>query len=145
MTSEDFIRLLKLRGGYEAVNHTASAAQLRILGRVYKEALPTWQITMDRLLAFEESAPWNVDISKQYFRRGGKVMYGWRLIFQAENIEATLDNIATVINAAPRAKTVVNEQALPGVKGDRNVPAGRRGKGAQGVLSAKVGAAAVPR
>jgi hypothetical protein len=82
-----------------------------------------------------------VDISKQYFLRNERVLFGWRLIFQGEGVAEHLPKICEAVSNAPRAKAVVEEQPLAGARGDRNAPRG--GKGAQGVLGAVVGPMAI--
>jgi hypothetical protein len=84
-----------------------------------------------------------VDISKQYFLRNDQVVFGWRLIFQGDLVTNMADMVQSIINA-PRPRAILEEQALPGVRGDRNSP-GASGKGAQGVLKAAVGPMAVAK
>ena len=128
------------RAGFETVSETATDQQLRVIGRVSQQGMPNWLIVIQQLLLNQEDAPWNVDISKQYFLRGGKVLYGWRLIFQGEELESYLDQIIEIVHGSPHAKRTVDEVPLVGCSPDRNVP--KRGKGAQGVLGAVVGPAA---
>lgn len=150
MTLNEFINALKMKGGFETVNHTSTPGQIRLLGRVSKEYTPGWLIVVQQLLLRSGHGGWTIDVSKQYFLRGDKVMFAWRIIIQvagatAENTaESRLGEVAEVIGNSPKPRVVVMEEPLPGVKGDRNiVSANSRGKGAQGVLNAKVGPSAV--
>lgn len=142
MQAEDLLHRLQVRGGFEAVNHSTKNTQLRILGRVPPQSMDGWLIIVQRLLMASGKSNWTVDISKPYFLKNGKVVYGWRLIFQGEEIWNQLDDIAQLIFNSPRPKKILDEQPLPGVSGDRNVPSAS-GKGAQGVLRAAVGPVAV--
>ena len=145
MNAESTLNLLsKLqgRGGFDVVNNTATATQVRLMGRVPKAAMAGWLILVQRLLMRADGAAWSVDISKQYFIRNGQVVFGWRLIFQGPQLESHLGNIEQTIVNAPRARAFVDEQALAGARPDRNSP-NAKGKGAQGVLKAAVGPQAV--
>ena len=145
MNITEFINALKMKGGFETVNHTISPSQIRILGRVGKDYTPGWYLIVRQLLTQSGRDGWTIDISKQYFLRGDKVMFAWRIILQvadskAGTVESRLLEVMTIIGSAPKPKVVIMEEPLPGVRGDRNVAsAGSRGKGAQNSLSAKVG------
>jgi hypothetical protein len=144
MKPDDLIRTLQMRGGFELVNQQASANQLRLLGRVSRQASNGWLLVLRQLLRAADRSPWSIDISKQYFLREDKVMYGWRVIVQAEGVAQHYADVIKVIATTPRPRAIVDEQPLPGVRGDRNAPSvSNRGKGAQGSLSAVVGPMAV--
>lgn len=142
MNADGLILKLRERGGFEVVNQAPSASQLRLMGRVPKPAMPGWLIIVQRLLIQASKAAWSVDISKQYFLRNDQVVFGWRLIFQGQDLEQHLPAIGQVIVNAPRARAFVSEQILAGASPTRNEP-GPTGKGAQGVLKAAVGPQAV--
>lgn len=142
MQAEDLLHKLQVRGGFETVNHSTTGSQLRVLGRVPKESMNGWLIVIQRLLAAAERSPWNIDISKQYFLKNDRVVFGWRLIFQGEEIWNQIEALAQLVWNTPRPREIIDEQPLPGVRGDRNVPSAT-GKGAQGVLKAAVGPVAV--
>ncbi len=140
MTLEDLVRMLQMRGGFEVVNHQAAPNQLRLLGRVRNPSMDAWILVVNQLKSVEESAPWSIDISKQYFRRGGKLMFAWRVILQAENVEQCYAHVAQSVSNSPRARTIIEEQPLPGARSDRNAPSvANRGKGAQSALKSTVG------
>jgi len=138
MTLEDLVQLLRARAGYETVNHQLSPNQLRLLGRVRKPAVDGWLLVVRNLVMAE--APWHIDISRHYFPRGGKLVYAWRIILQGESVEQHFHHVAQTVANSPRAHTIIEEQALPGARRDRNIPSiSNRGKGAQGSLKATVG------
>lgn len=140
MTLEGLIQMLQMRGGFETVNHQESPNQLRLLGRVRKPSVDGWLLVINQLKATEENVAWSIDISKQYFRRGGKLMFAWRLILQAEGVAQHYGHVAQSVGNSPRARTIIEEQALPGARSDRNAPSvASRGKGAQSALKSTVG------
>jgi len=132
---------LKMRSGYELVSCSEAPNQVRILGRVPGEMMDTWKVMMSALLDASERASWNIDISKQYFKRQGHLVFGWRIILQGQDVADRLLEVCEVVSNAPRAKVVVEEQRLYGASANRNAPRG--GKGAQGVLTAVVGPMAI--
>ena len=143
MQAEDLLHRLQVRGGFDTVNHGVTAKQLRVLGRVPRESMDGWLIIVQRLLRAAGSAQgWSIDVSKQYFLKNDRVVYGWRLIFQGAEVWEHLDDLVQIISNAPRPKVVLDEQPLGGARGDRNAPSAT-GKGAQGVLKAAVGPVAV--
>ncbi len=141
MNFAELVRVLKMRGGFDLVSQSVTENQLRILGRVPKDMMNAWLVVIHQLLGRSETASWSVDISKQYFLRNGKVLYGWRIIIQAQQVEGHLGAICEAISNTPRPKVIVEEQRLYGASSNRNSPKG--GKGAQGVLSAVVGPMAI--
>lgn len=142
---EEFERVLRLRGGFEAVDHQHSANQVRLLGRVRAPSTNSWLVVVHHLLSAADKADgWSVDISKQLFLRGGKVMFGWRLILQGTDIAERLTPIIQLIAASPRVRAIIEEQALPGASSSRNAPSlANGGKGAQSSLKSTVGPMAI--
>lgn len=137
----ELYQVLRARGGYEVVSRTEGPTQLRLLGRVPSELMDSWKVVMHHLLNLSERSSWSIDISKQYFLRHGKLVYGWRTIIQGPDVSSRLSEISDAIRNAPRAKVIIEEQRLVGVSANRNSPKG--GKGAQGVLTAVVGPMAI--
>lgn len=131
--------VLNQRAGFEVVNQTVTDNQIRVIHRVAKGGMPNWLMVMDCLIEASESAPWNIDLSKQYFRRASRLIYGWRFILQADNIVEHLPDVIAAIQRAPRARQIVDEQPLAGASTNRNSLT--RGKGAQNPLQARVGPA----
>lgn len=79
---------------------------------------------------------WDEHISKQYYLRNGKMIYGWNFIAQwesAEDKERVLAEISNLLRRAtqelPRSGTQLDSYPLVAKKG-RNVPATRNNKGA---------------
>lgn len=134
------------KAGFEVVSETPNPGQLRVVGRVPNARMSAWLLVINKLLSAADSAPWNVDISKQYFNRNGKTLYGWRLIFQGENIAESYDSIAAIVKSTPAAKSELTEVTLH-AGGQRNSL--NRGKGAQltesGGRGASVGPLAIAR
>lgn len=146
MKSEQISQILQnlhVRGGFEVVNKSAKDTQIRLMGRVPKQSMAGWLIIVQRLL-LASGAGWSADISKQYFLRNERVVFGWRVIFQGPELETHITAIEQVITNAPRARAVVDEVPLVGARASRNEP-GNTGKGAQGILKAAVGPMAVAK
>lgn len=141
MDLSELEQLLKMRGGFEAVNQVTGDNQIRMLGRVPNEMMKAWLVVIHQLLTLSNKSAWSADISKQYFLRGDRVLFAWRVIFQGEKIQEHLPAIAEVVTNSPRPRNTVEEQPLVGVSANRNSP--KSGKGAQGVLNAVVGPMAV--
>lgn len=119
---------------FECVSVTPEKNKVRLLGRVR----PTQNTGMllrviQRLLLAAESSEWNMDASKQYFMRGGRLTYGWRFIFQGENIETHLSSIITIINNTDKVVQQLTEVRLHGASPNRNMPTAG-GKGARPTL-----------
>jgi hypothetical protein len=138
MDQEQLYAALSKRAGFEVVNTTGSQTQLRVLGRVQgSENTARWLLVVERLLVKAAGAPWSIDISKQYFLRGEKLLYGWRVILQAPDLAPHFDAIVAAVNSTPARVAVVSDEVPLNASPNRN--ALRNGKGAQGVLTAVVG------
>ena len=141
MTLDDFVRALGTRIKYEVVQCTGGPKQIRLVGRVLPPDVPQWLEVVNRLL--QPNDGWAIDISKQYFLKAGKTVFGWRLILQGEDINSSLDSVLQTALSAPRVQVELDEYTLAGVGADRNAAsANSRGKGAQDVNKAVIGRAA---
>jgi hypothetical protein len=127
--AQALLNALHSRFGYEMRTHDVRPNQIRFLGKVPPEYSRNWVVGMRHLLLKSMASTWNFDLSRQYFLRGEQMVWGWRLIFQHEDIGSQVGDIITSINAAPRARFEVTEQRLPGVKGQRRTM-NAKGKGA---------------
>jgi len=127
--AQALLSALHSRFGFEMRTHDVRGNQIRFLGKVPPEFSRNWIVGIRHLLMKSLSSPWNLDVSRQYFLRGEQMVWGWRLIFQHDDINSHIADIITTISAAPRAKFEVTEQRLPGVKGQRRVM-NAKGKGA---------------
>lgn len=76
-------------------------------------------------------------MSKQYFLRGDKLVFGWRLILQGASLEEQLPVIVTTVSAIQRVQQSADEVPLYS-NPNRNTLSGT-GKGAQPMGSAVVG------
>lgn len=141
MDQEQLFTVLAKKAGFEVVNATGNQAQLRVLGRVQgSENTARWLLVVERLLMKAVGAPWNIDISKQYFLRGEKLLYGWRVILQSPDLTPHFSTIVSTVNSTPSRVAVVSDEIPLNANPNRN--ALRNGKGAQGVLTAIVGPSA---
>ena len=124
---------------FQVVQETPRKSQISIIGRVPKQGMDTWLFIIHHLILVTDSSPWSIDISKQYFNRGGKLMWGWRLIIQSGggDFETEVRDVINQIGASPKARPILQEQPLPG--GGRHSQGLQRGKGAQSVLNPIVG------
>jgi len=137
MNIADLLRTLGRKAGFELVEQTSTPGQLRLLGRIPLDRasvnMNNWLIVIRQLLSRSAEAEtlWKTDVSKHYFLLNGKVVYAWRVIFQADSVEAQLaDIIRTITEAPPSSRSELTEMALPGVTADRNsTVGGRRGAG----------------
>ena len=136
MTPEHLYAALNKKVGFEVVTHKIADNQIRLVGRSPSQTTGTWLRVIQNLLVYGDSAPWSVDVSKQYFMRGQKLMYGWRLIFQGEGVSQYLQHIIQVVNSTPEVQQQLMEVPLHTGR-DRNSL--RNGKGAQSVIGARVG------
>ena len=133
------IQTLSTRAGFDVVNQSVTDNQVRIIHRVAKEGMPNWLVVMQELLQASETAPWSVDLSKQYFLRNGRLIYGWRFILQAPDVLEHLDAVIKAVEKAPRARRIIEEQPLAGASAHRNTLV--RGRGAQSTLRSQTGPA----
>ena len=137
--------------GFQLVGETVGEKQLRLVGRVPQLQMPQWLKVLEALRPEDgapNALPWSVDISKQYFKKGGKTKYAWRLILQGENLVAHIAGIIAVVSAVDAVSTPeqyaqvpfrVMEVPLYAAGMDRNDASRNRGKGAQPTLKAVVG------
>ncbi len=143
MELTELLGLLKVRG-FEAVSKNITAKQLRLLGRVPQASMNNWLVAMDWLLAKGESSSWTIDISKQYFRRNGKLLFAWRIILQAtDDVTQHYADLGEAVRNSPKAKTTVEEYTLHGASASRNSLS--KARGAQSGLNGGVGPAAIRR
>lgn len=110
---------------FDIVDLQPRTQQLRVVGRVPEDKgmTDTWFFTVHGLLSRAAHAPWNVDVSKAYSLRDTdkKLLYVWRLIFQADNpIASHYRDIAQALRNAPRAsRAEVTSFPLPGAHPNR--------------------------
>lgn len=134
MTKEDVIAALSRKSGFEVVQHKEGPGQLWLMGRSHPDRWGFFSLLINELLVVSDEqpeVPWTCDISKKYLRRGGQLVFGWRLIFQAKRVQEQYSSIVAVIQRAPRPEAVeLQSQLLPGYKpGDVRGGVNARGKG----------------
>lgn len=139
-TLPELFATLRSKAGFEVVSHTLSPTRLRVLGRLPLDRggmnMGNWVVLVDRLLAAsEQSRPWSVDVSKHYFRRDSKLVYAWRLLFQADEIEKQYADIISTVKASPgAARPEPTEVRLYG-RQDNDPSGGKRGAGPVGSIA----------
>lgn len=136
---------LQEKSGFEVIEKTATEDQVRLMGRVPEDAtkqnIHNWLLVTRSLLLSEKSgAPWNVDVSKQYFLKGvagqEQVVYAHRLIIQCKNIAEHLSAIAeTVLGAKQAVSGELESFPLPGANRSRNESPDGIKRGARSVRS----------
>jgi len=133
-TRADIYAALAKKCAFEVVQDNETARQLRIVGRCHYERWPFLLPVVHTLLSHsvQDTVPWTCDISKQYTIRDGKVLYGWRIIFQGDALSRSYEQIVAVINSAQRSARVELESVLlPGYKpGQTRGGVNAKGKGA---------------
>lgn len=149
VTSLDVFTSILARSGFEVVSESSIDKQLRLVGRVDKEKFNVWLASINNLLktSSKPGCPWSIDISKQYLLVQNSVRFAWRIIIQAEDIEASLEAIITSLSALPKHSAVeLDSYLLPGyVDGQERGGQSATGKGATGILSAITGPRAADR
>ena len=130
----ELIELLHVKCGYEVVQQDFSDNRIYLLGRIRGQTLANNLVIRHRLLTAAALAPWKVDSSWADQLKQGRLVKGWRIIFQGEGIAQYLPDILRVIGSAPAAKVnEIMEVPLPGASADRNAQNGRgRGAGLTG-------------
>ena len=79
---------------------------------------------------------WKTDISKLYFMKGNKLVYGWRISVMSQDMSLSLDHIIMAMKGELQPdiafKGEISEMAFTGFEGatDRNVPKMGSKKGA---------------
>lgn len=146
---DDLYQALATRGSFEVVSETVSTTQIRIVGRISKDRFNAWSMVIQELLKPSKARDggWVCDVSKQYVLHGQTLRYGWRLIFQAPNVEAAIPHILEAIGASkPPPAVELQDYLLPGYK-DGQIRGGvnARGKGVSSSLSPMVGPRAIGR
>jgi len=136
---EEFKRALAQKAGFECVQETPSENQLRLVGRVPASKTGQWLRVMEQLLLQAQNAEWNIDLSKQYFLRGSRVLYGWRIIVQAAGVAQHDRLLAGIVIGTPVVQTQLQEVRLYG-RGSNDAMQ-RGGRGAQPLFQAVVGPA----
>ncbi len=130
MEPRELYQVLYAKAGFEVVNDHVGEKQLRVLGRVDNKRMPVWLVVIQRLLAKAEQSSWNVDISKQYFLRDGKLLFAWRVIFQGDEIGGHLQEIADIATEAPVMRQEIME--VP-IQRSAHRTQMRHGRGAQSI------------
>ena len=143
-TRSDVYKALAQKANFLVKQETETPKQLRIVGRCLPEHWAFFMPVVFKLLegSEREDLPWSCDVSRQYLLKSGKVVYGWRLIFQATSpdtkVEDTYKSICSTILSAPLpARVEVDTVLLPGhTRGKDRGGVNAKGKGASSAGSA---------
>lgn len=151
MSSDLLISSLAGVGFELAVPPAETPNQLRLTGRVNKTRSASWLLAIELLSVEAVTQPWKIDISKHYFvppslsdlvttgaepANGTHVLFSWRIIVQADDIAQHYAGIAETLMRVRQPRSELMEVPL---LAPPNRNALKNGKGAQGVLSSKVG------
>jgi len=136
---EEFKQALTQKAGFECVQETPSENQLRLVGRIPSNKTGQWLRVMEQLLLHAQNAAWNIDLSKQYFLRGSRVLYGWRIIVQAAGVAQYDQALASIVASTPAVQAQLQEVRLYGRGSNDAIQRG--GRGAQPLFTAVVGPA----
>jgi len=138
---------LQDKSGFSMAEESENNGQMRILARVADGSFPNWKIVMQRLKLLEKKCPWTLDLSKMYFLLGQDdnaiLVFGWRVIIKAQNLEEAYAQIESVVRQAPNARFVVDEVKLPGHQSGMRNARYSKGKGAKLTSGSKDSAPAV--
>lgn len=120
-TRADVFAALAQKSGFQVVEEKETPAeaprQLRIMGRNHIERWPFFLPVIHRLLTLSGKSGWTCDISKQYVAHEERVAYGWRIIFQSDNLSEKYAEISSAIRSAPSpARVELSSVPLPGYK-----------------------------
>lgn len=142
--------VLRTKLGFEALQASPSAKQIRLLGRIPVNRMGDVLIFVHHIHVnwLERKKPgWTADISKLYFPhpQTKKVVFGWRLIFGTDSdMDARLPDILNAVTSTPGSSRVeVMEVPLVGASRNRNNLV--RGRGVQETEKAVVGPIALSR
>lgn len=140
---EQLVTALGNKVGFEVINDHDSSNQVRLFGRVRQPRMPGWlNVIRDLLLAAADN-PWNLDISRQYFLRGNKLFFGWRVILQGQDIAQHMTQVCKIIRAVDVSTGKELDEVPLHANPNRN--AWRNGRGAQPMEKAVVGPMAKAR
>jgi len=123
---------LMQKTGFQTLDTNASEGQIRILGRVPPNASNQWVLVLQRLLHDSERMQWKLDASKKYFLRDQdhKMIYAWRLIFQAPAMNNQIASIIESLMNSPKPNRVeISEFPLAGARTHN-----ANGKGATNIM-----------
>jgi hypothetical protein len=125
--------------------------QLRLTGRVNKTRSASWLLAIELLEIEASLRSWGLDISKHHFvpkplielvtsgaepANGTHVLFSWRVIFQGDALASHYGAIAETLARVQQPRSELMEVPL---SAPPNRNALKNGKGAQGVLTPRVG------
>jgi hypothetical protein len=127
-------------GFAEPVSLTFKPDQVTVIFRLAQGSEPKWVDLAKKILEAERSSSeqahaWKTDISKAYFLKGEKLVYGWRISVQTGQMSISLDYLIRAMKGDAQPKPTKGEETemtFTGFEGisDRNVPKPGSKKGA---------------
>lgn len=133
VTGSDVCAALTRKSGFEVISGKELPNQLRVMGRCHPDRWNFFLPVVHNLLTFSEdpNVGWTVDISKPYLLREGRVLFAWRLIFQAPQVLEQYGSIVDAIGgSAGPTRVELTSQLLPGYRpGDVRGGINAKGKG----------------
>lgn len=88
------------------IKKTEPAGSVRLLCRVSDKK--AWCALLEYVLGRKKD--WTEHVCQQYFMNGGKLVYGWNFILNAENIDAAVANACKLFKAAPTGLVVATHK-----------------------------------
>ncbi|WP_394831796.1 hypothetical protein LVJ94_35300 [Pendulispora rubella] len=109
--------------------------RLSFLGRLQNTAMASWVRAMR--VIHTATHGFKVDTSKVYFLAEGQLIFGWRIIIQADDLARAISTLTAALETDTSSADAgqLDEYPLPGASADRNAPiGGRRGAGPIGTV-----------
>jgi hypothetical protein len=136
---EAVVAAINATGVAEVVKSGESPGQVKITHRVQAKQLKVWLAILTHVLSRKQG--WDAHVCKQYFLRGGKLLYAWNFIIQWETgskRSEILKQVAGLISKAgedvPREMGALESYPLM-AKDGRNEPGGPMNVRAPGPMS----------
>ena len=104
----EFIKAMESGGLLEVIRYSESDTQLTALFRVFNKK--NWLKVVEYVLARKEG--WDAHICQQYFLRGGKLVFGWNFILEAENNEYYASAVAAATSLIVQGMRSVSTPAI---------------------------------
>jgi len=100
-----------------------------MLGRVQDNRTSMWLVALHHILTSAATRTgWTIDVSKHYFIRGGKLIFGWPIIMQTKDFDAAVADLMNIITTTPRGVSrELTEFPLVGTGRSRMAGPGERG------------------
>jgi hypothetical protein len=127
----DFKRIFSLDGVTEVISVAETETHVNVVHRVLRGALPKWLDIVEYVLL--NKSGWDSHVSKQYFLKDGKLVYGWNFIIKfkegdkiavKEQLQGLLGQSSSYAAVRKRIGEKLNSYPLAATNPDRNAPGG---------------------